>query len=102
MFVLAIALIFAVLIAAVAARARTASRTRGRLTGGWGDAWLKTLAIVIGITLLVILVPSMVLQFESVSGLDRNVQDLIGSGLWAVGLGGSLLALAWAHRKEYI
>ena len=94
--------LFLVLLAAAAMRTRSAASTRSRLTIGWGDAWLKSAVIVVGIALFMVVIPAEVIQLDAVTGLDRTVQDLVGAGVWAVGTFGSLAALVWAQRKELI
>ena len=46
--------------------------------------------------------PSRVLQLETVARLDRIVQDIIGTGLWVLGLAIGLWALWYAHRDRRI
>lgn len=94
--------LFIVLLASAAMRTRTAPSTRSRLTIGWADAWLKSAVIVVGIALFVVVLPAKVIQLDAVTGLDRTVQDLVGAGVWAVGIFGSLAALVWAQSKELI
>lgn len=73
-----------------------------RLTMPWLDAWLKTALIVVFFVIFVVVAPSLVLQTETVAGLDQIVQDIIGTGLWFVGLGVGLWALWYAHRDRRI
>lgn len=94
--------VFLLLLGTALARGRRIRSTGGRLTGRWGDAWLKTALIVVGITLFVIYIPAEVLSLDSVTGLNRDVQALIGTGVWAAGLLGSLTAIVWAQRNEHI
>ena len=49
-----------------------------------------------------VVVPSMVLQSETVARLDRPVQDVIGVGLWSGGLAVGLLGLWYTHRERRI
>ena len=73
-----------------------------RLTMPWLDAWLKTAVIVIGFIAFTVYVPSWAMQTDTVAGLDRLVQDLVGTGLWLLGMGAGLWALWYAHREERI
>lgn len=68
----------------------------------WLDAWLKAALIAATIAVLVVLIPARVLQLESVTGLDRRVQDLIGSGLWFGGLVVALTGLRLAQKHGRI
>lgn len=97
-----VATLFVVLLAGAVFRARTAKTTRSRLTIRWADAWLKSAVIVVGIALFVVYIPAEVMGLDVVTGLDRTVQDLVGAGVWGAGLLGSLAALTWAQRREYV
>ncbi|MBT8213453.1 MAG: hypothetical protein KJN71_09935, partial [Acidimicrobiia bacterium] len=73
-----------------------------RISLPWLDAWLKT-ALIVGFFIVgTVIMPSMVIQSDIVTDLPREMQDLIGSGLWAgallIGLGG----LWWFHRENRI
>lgn len=94
--------LFLLLLGTALARGGRTRSTGSRLTGRWSDAWLKTALIVVGITLFVIYVPAEVLSLDSVTGLNRDVQALIGTAVWAAGLLGCLAAIAWAQRNEHI
>ncbi len=102
MLIFILAGLFALLLAAAAMRTRSAPSTRSRLTISWGDAWLKSAVIVIGIALFMIMLPAKVMELDAVTSLDRTVQDLVGASVWAVGTFGSLAALVWAQKKELI
>lgn len=102
MFLPIFIVVLVLLTAAAVLRARTAPSTRSRLTIRWGDAWLKTSVIVVGIGLFVVLIPSEVMQLGAVSKLDGTLQDLVGATVWGAGLLLSLGLLTWAQRKEYI
>jgi hypothetical protein len=73
-----------------------------RLEMPWLDAWLKSGVIVIGFIVFTVFVPSWVLQTETVSGLDRMAQDIIGAGLWFGALAAGIWALWYANRERRI
>jgi mono/diheme cytochrome c family protein len=68
----------------------------------WFDAWLKAGVIVVGFIVFTVFVPSWVLQTETVSGLDRMAQDIIGAGLWFGALAAGIWALWYANRERRI
>ena len=68
----------------------------------WLDAALKAVVIFVTVALVTVFVPSFALQHEEVAKLDRDLQDLIGAGLWAAGFVGSLWLLWYAHRHDRI
>lgn len=73
-----------------------------RLDMPWLDAWLKTAAIVAAVFLLTIWIPNWALQQGAVGRLSRFGQDLIGTGLWTLGVGILLGALWYAHRESRV
>lgn len=73
-----------------------------RRTLPWTDAWLKTAVIAVGAILVTVIVPAQVLEVETVQALPRAAQDLIAVGLWAVGVGVTILALWYAWRERRI
>ena len=73
-----------------------------RLQTPWLDAWLKSGLIVIGFIVFTVFVPDWAMQTETVSKLDRRVQDLVGTGLWVAGLAAGLWALWYAHREDRV
>lgn len=73
-----------------------------RLTMPWLDAWLRVAIIVVFFIVALAFVPSFVLQTETVAGLPRAVQDVIGSVLWGGGLVVGLWALWYTHRENRI
>ena len=73
-----------------------------RLAVPWLDAWLKTAAIVVAVYLLVIHIPNWALQQGSVGRLSRFGQDLIGTGLWSLGVAVLLGGLWYAHRESRV
>lgn len=76
--------------------------TIDRLDVPWLDAWLRSGIIVVYFVVATVVVPSVVLQTETVSRLDRPVQDVIGVGLWTGGLVVGLLGLWYTHRERRI
>jgi mono/diheme cytochrome c family protein len=76
--------------------------TIDRLDVPWLDAWLRAGIIVVYFVVATVFVPSAVLQTETVSRLDRPIQDVIGSGLWIGGLAVGLLGLWYTHRERRI
>ncbi len=76
--------------------------TNDRLSVPWLDAWLKTAAIVIAVFLLTIWIPNWALQQGAVGRLSRFGQDLIGTGLWTLGVAILLGGLWYAHRESRV
>ena len=76
--------------------------TIDRLDVPWLDAWLRSGIIVVYFVVATVVVPSVVLQTETVSRLDRPIQDVIGVGLWTGGLAVGLLGLWYTHRERRI
>lgn len=76
--------------------------TIDRLDVPWLDAWLRSGIIVVYFVIATVVVPSAVLQTETVSRLDRPIQDVIGVGLWTGGLAVGLLGLWYTHRERRI
>ncbi len=76
--------------------------TIDRLDVPWLDAWLRSGIIVVYFVVATVVVPSIVLQTETVSRLDRPIQDVIGVGLWTGGLAVGLLGLWYTHRERRI
>ena len=97
--VLGVAIAAGVVLLVLAPRLTSA---HSRLEMPWFDAWLKTGVIVIGFILFTVFVPSWVLQTETVSGLDRMAQDIIGTGLWFGALAAGIWALWYADRERRI
>ena len=96
-----IGIIVAVIVVVVAGSKQIISRI-DRLTVPWHVAWLKTLVIVVGISVLVAFLPAWVMTLDAVSEFDRLVQDLIGTGVFVVGFVLSLYLLWWAHGDSRI
>ncbi len=97
----ALAFLLAASVVAMVLAPRVAA-TNDRLATPWLDAWLKTAVIVTGITFVTVVVPDWALTTTTVSRLSRFGQDLIGVGLWGLGLVVALGALWWAHRESRI
>jgi mono/diheme cytochrome c family protein len=76
--------------------------TIDRLDVPWLDAWLRSGIIVAYFVVATVVIPSMALQTEVVTRLDRPVQDVIGVGLWTGGLAVGLLGLWYTHRERRI
>lgn len=76
--------------------------TIDRLDVPWLDAWLRSGIIVVYFVVATVVVPSVALQTETVSRLDRPIQDVIGVGLWTGGLAVGLLGLWYTHRERRI
>lgn len=73
-----------------------------RVTLPWLDAWLKT-ALIVGFFIVgTVFVPSLVIQSDIVTDLPRELQDIIGSGLWGGALLIGLAGLWWFHRENRI
>jgi mono/diheme cytochrome c family protein len=77
-----------------------AANDRRQLT--WVDASMKSGVIVVGLIVGTTIVPSKVLELESVQALPRVAQDLIAVGIWLTALCGGLWALWYAHRERRI
>ena len=97
----ALAFVLAAAVVGMVLAPRLAS-VNDRLATPWLDTWLKTAAIVSAVTLLTVVIPDWALTTSTVSRLSRFGQDLIGSGLWALGLLLILGALWWAHRESRV
>jgi mono/diheme cytochrome c family protein len=68
----------------------------------WLDASLKAALIVVGFIAFTVIVPDWALQTETVTKLDRPVQDFVGTALWLGGLVVTLGAVWYAHREKRI
>ena len=77
-------------------------RQNSRLAVPWLDAWLKTAVIVLAVAMLTIVIPDWALKQGAVSKLSRFAQDLIGTGLWSIGVAVILGGLWYAHRESRI
>ena len=93
------AYLIAALIVLLVLGPRLASRN-SRLDTPWFDTWLKTAAVVIAVALAIAYIPNWVLQTSTVAGLDRPLQELIGVGVWGLGLALCLGGLWYAHRES--
>jgi mono/diheme cytochrome c family protein len=95
----AYALAAAVILLVLAPRLLSAN---DRLSVPWLDAWLKTASILLAVFLLVIYIPNWALQQGAVARLSRFGQDVIGTGLWTIGLVALLGGLWYAHRESRV
>ncbi len=93
------AYLIAALIGLMVVGPRLAARN-DRLDTPWFDTWLKTAAIVIAIALAIAFIPNWVLQTSTVAGLARPLQELIGVGIWGLGLALCLGGMWYAHRES--
>ena len=100
-FITRFAMLGAVAIGVAVLGPRFVSRN-DRLDTPWLDAWLKSAVIVGGFIVFTVFVPDWAMQTDTVSGLSRNTQDMVGVGLWLLGLGGGLWGLWYAHREKHI
>ena len=73
-----------------------------RLDLPWMDAWFRGVLIAVFFIIATVMIPSFVLQTETVARLPREVQDVLGGGLWFGGLAVGLGTLWWAQREKRI
>ncbi len=65
----------------------------------WVDAALKS-AVVVGYFVVAgVIVPGRFMELDQVTSLDRDVQYLLGAGVWGGGFAIGLVALWWTGRK---
>ena len=93
-----VAATIAAVVLAILARRRVFG-TNDRLSTSWLDAWLKGVVIVVFVVFLAVYLPSWVMTTSTVTDLDRNAQDLIGTAVWGAGFLGCLIALWYGHRR---
>lgn len=96
-----VAYLLAALVGAMVLYPRLVS-VNDRLAVPWLDVGLKTATIVVAVALFTVYLPDLVLKTNVVASADRIVQDLVGSGAWAVGLAVVLGGLWWAHKESRI
>ncbi len=89
------------LVVAVVFRARVFGINE-RTETSWIDAWLKAGVIVVFVIFFAVFLPSYVIRTETVSGYDRNVQDVIASGLFGAAFVATLAGLRYAHRSKRV
>lgn len=97
--IIAFAIAFGVLAMVLGPRVIAAGDRR---TLTWVDAGLKSAVIVVLMILGTTVVPSKVLELETVAGLPRMAQDLIAVGIWSGALAAGLWALWYAHRERRV
>ena len=94
------ALAFAVAAIAIAAVVLPQVAASGDATAwSWPTAWMKSGAIVLFFAIGTVYLPSRLLASGPVSRASRTVQDLVGTGVWAVMLGLGLYLL-WRGKRE--
>lgn len=76
--------------------------TNERTATSWIDAWLKAIAMVVFITFVGVYVPSYILQTSTVANLDRNVQDILGTGAWLIAMVVTFGGLRLAHSYKKV
>jgi len=96
-----IAIVLVVVVFAVVLGPRVI-RVIDRRTLSWPDGWLKSVVIVVYFIVFTVFLPSFVLQMSTVAALSRPAQELVGSAVWAVGLGAGLVGLWYAQRTSRI
>ncbi len=85
-------------ILAIVARKRVFGANE-RTATSWLDAWLKAIVMVVLTVFLVVYLPSWILTTSTVTGLDRDVQDLLATAVWGAGFGACLITVWYAHRS---
>ncbi|MGI9607769.1 MAG: hypothetical protein ACR2P0_16700 [Acidimicrobiales bacterium] len=88
-------------VVAVVFRARVFGANE-RDSTSWVDAWLKAIVILVAVAFFLVYVPSWALQTKTVADMNRNAQDLIGAGLFAIALIVVLWVLRWAHAEKRV
>jgi len=68
----------------------------------WSDAWMKSGVLVVGLILATTMLPVWAWESGTLQDLTDTQRDLITVGVWSAGLGGSLFALWYLHRKNRI
>ncbi len=96
-----IAYLLAALLALAVLYPRLVSR-HSRLHVPWLDVGLKVAAIVSAVVLLMVYLPNFVLNLGVVASADRTVQDLVGTGVWALGMAVLFAGLRRAYRENRI
>jgi mono/diheme cytochrome c family protein len=96
----AAALAFVIAGIAIAAVVLPQVAARGDATAwSWPAAWMKSAAIVLFFAVATVYLPSQILASGPVSRASRTVQDLVGTGVWALMLGLGLYLL-WRGKRE--
>lgn len=68
----------------------------------WLDTWLKTAGIVVAVAVATVFVPNWALNTSAVAKLSRFGQDVVGLGLFTIGLSIVLGGLWYFHRESRI
>ncbi len=68
----------------------------------WSDAWMKAAVIVVFLIVTTTLLPARAWESGPLQEMSSDQRDLITVGVWSVGLGASLVALWFLHRKNRI
>jgi len=76
--------------------------SRGRASIGQGRAMLSALAIVLYFFVTTFWLPSALLRSSLLTGVGRNVSDLIAVAVWGLGLGFGMWALRRAQDRGWI
>jgi mono/diheme cytochrome c family protein len=66
------------------------------------DVWAKTAVIVLFFIVFTVMIPSMIIKAGFLSSLPRLARDLLGTGAWAVFLGGGIYLLRRAQRSRVL
>jgi len=68
----------------------------------WLDAWIKAITIFVLVVVVGVFVPSYLIKLHSVATLDVKLQDIVGTGSFAIALSGSLFVLYKSHQAGRI
>jgi len=68
----------------------------------WLDAWIKSITIFVLVVVIGVFVPSYLIKLHSVAKLDVKLQDIVGTGSFAIALSGSLFVIYKSHRAGRI
>ena len=68
----------------------------------WLDAWIKAITIFVLVVVLGVFVPSYLIKLHSVATLDVKLQDIVGTGSFAIALAASLFVLYKSNQAGRI